>query len=47
MTFLLLFAGSALIYIELHTMTSFFGIASALCFTLFFWSKFLGGTQTS
>lgn len=44
MTFLLLFAGSALIYIELHTMTSFFGIASALCFMLFFWSKFLGGT---
>ncbi|HLQ46463.1 MAG TPA: NfeD family protein [Planctomycetaceae bacterium] len=44
MTFLLLLAGSVLIYIELHTMTSFFGIASALCFMLFFWSRFLGGT---
>jgi membrane-bound serine protease (ClpP class) len=28
----------------LHTLTSFFGIASALCFMLFFWSHFLGGT---
>ncbi len=44
MTFLLLLAGAVLIYIELHTMTSFFGIASALCFMLFFWSRFLGGT---
>jgi membrane-bound serine protease (ClpP class) len=44
MTVLLLLAGSVLIYLELHTMTSFFGIASALCFMLFFWSRFLGGT---
>lgn len=44
MTILLLLAGSVLIYLELHTMTSFFGIASALCFMLFFWSHFLGGT---
>jgi membrane-bound serine protease (ClpP class) len=44
MTILLLLAGSVLIYLELHTMTSFFGIASAFCFTLFFWSHFLGGT---
>ena len=43
-TILLLVAGSVLIYLELHTMTSFFGIASALCFMLFFWSHFLGGT---
>ncbi len=41
---LLLIAGMAFIYIELHTLTSFFGIASALCFMLFFWSHFLGGT---
>ena len=32
------------IYVELNTMTGFFGIISALCFSLFFWSKFLGGT---
>jgi membrane-bound serine protease (ClpP class) len=44
MTILLLLAGSVLIYLELHTMTSFCGIASAFCFTLFFWSHFLGGT---
>lgn len=44
MSALLLIAGMVLIYVELHTMTSFFGIASALCFTLFFWSHFLGGT---
>jgi membrane-bound serine protease (ClpP class) len=44
MTVLLLLAGSVLIYLELHTLTSFFGIASAFCFMLFFWSRFLGGT---
>ena len=44
MTFLLLLVGSILIYVELHTMTSLFGIASATCFMLFFWSRFLGGT---
>ena len=44
MTVLLLLAGSVLIYLELHTMTSFFGIASGFCFMLFFWAKFLGGT---
>lgn len=44
MTFLLLLVGSVLIYLELHTMTSLFGIGSALCFMLFFWSRFLGGT---
>lgn len=43
-TVLLLLAGSVLIYLELHTMTSFFGVASAFCFMLFFWSRFLGGT---
>ncbi|MFM9959708.1 MAG: NfeD family protein [Planctomycetaceae bacterium] len=44
MTVLLLLGGSVLIYLEMHTMTSFFGIASAFCFMLFFWSHFLGGT---
>ncbi len=32
------------IYLELYTMTGLFGIGSALFFTLFFWSRFLGGT---
>lgn len=43
-TFLLFLAGAAFIYLELHTMTGLFGILSALCFSLFFWSRFLGGT---
>jgi membrane-bound serine protease (ClpP class) len=44
MTFLMFVAGAACIYLELYTMTGFFGIISALCFSLFFWSRFLGGT---
>lgn len=36
--------GIVLIYLELHFMTGLLGIMSALCFALFFWSKFLGGT---
>lgn len=36
--------GIVLIYLELHFMTGLLGILSALCFALFFWSKFLGGT---
>lgn len=44
MTGLLLFLALVCIYIELHFMTGFFGILSALCFSVFFWSKFLGGT---
>ena len=43
-TFLLLVLGVACIYLELHLMTGFLGILSALCFGVFFWSKFLGGT---
>lgn len=36
--------GIVLIYLELHFMTGLLGIMSALCFAIFFWSKFLGGT---
>lgn len=32
------------IYIEAHFVSGLFGIISALCFTLLFWSRFLGGT---
>ena len=39
-----IFFGLVAIYIELHTMTGLFGLASALCFGVFFWSKVLGGT---
>lgn len=41
---LLFFVGLVAIYLELHTMTGVFGLISALCFGLFFWSKVLGGT---
>lgn len=44
MTGFLLFLAIILIYVELHFMVGIFGILSALCFALFFWSKFLGGT---
>jgi membrane-bound serine protease (ClpP class) len=44
MMFLLFFVGVACIYFELHTMSGFFGIAAAVCFGVFFWSRFLGGT---
>lgn len=44
---LLFFIGLVAIYIELHTMTGVFGLVSALCFGLFFWSKVLGGTAGS
>ena len=40
----LLFAGAALLYLELHFMTGILGILSVTCFALFFWSQFLGGT---
>jgi membrane-bound serine protease (ClpP class) len=36
--------GVALIYVELHFMTGVLGILSVLCFSLFFWSSFMGGT---
>ncbi|MFV0445520.1 MAG: NfeD family protein [Planctomycetaceae bacterium] len=32
------------IYVELHTMTGLLGLLSLICFALFFWSRFLGGT---
>ncbi|MBI1346657.1 hypothetical protein GC163_10255 [bacterium] len=32
------------LYIELHFPTGMFGILSVVCFVIFFWSKFLGGT---
>lgn len=41
---LLFFVGIICIYLELHFTTGLLGIISALCFGLFFWSKFLGGT---
>ena len=40
----LLFAGAALLYLELHFFTGILGILSVTCFALFFWSQFLGGT---
>jgi len=43
-TFLLFIAGALFIYLELYTLTGLFGIMSAVCFGLFFWSRFLGGT---
>lgn len=36
--------GILLIYLELHFMTGLLAILSVLCFALFFWSKYLGGT---
>lgn len=43
-TFLLFIAGAIFIYLEIYTFTGLFGILSAVCFGLFFWSRFLGGT---
>lgn len=43
-TVLLLVIGIACIYLELNTMTGVLGLVAALCFALFFWSRFLGGT---
>lgn len=44
MVVFLIVLGIALIYVELHFMTGILGILSALCFVLFFWSSFMGGT---
>jgi len=44
MTALLLVLAVSLLYLEFHFPTAALGMASALCFALFFWSKFLGGT---
>lgn len=43
-TFLLFMIGLICVYLEVYTMTGFFGIGAALCFSIFFWSRFLGGT---
>tara|TARA_R110000868_G_scaffold149654_1_gene372196 strand:- start:68587 stop:70980 length:2394 start_codon:yes stop_codon:yes gene_type:complete len=43
-TFLLFILGAIFVYLELYTLTGLFGIMSAVCFGLFFWSRFLGGT---
>ena len=40
----LIVAGLALAYLEAHFATGLLGILSVLCFGLFFWSMFLGGT---
>lgn len=45
-TGMLFFLAIVFIYIELATMTGLFGILSALCFAIFFWSKMMGGTAT-
>ena len=42
--FLLCVIGVICIYLELHFSTGLLGIISALCFSMFFWSRFLGGT---
>ncbi|MCA9039772.1 MAG: hypothetical protein KDA65_05420 [Planctomycetaceae bacterium] len=42
--FLLIVAGLVLIYVEANFVSGFFGTLSALCFILYFWSAFLGGT---
>jgi membrane-bound serine protease (ClpP class) len=42
--FFLVVVGFICIYIELHLMTGLLAIIAALCFALFFWSHFLGGT---
>lgn len=42
--FLLVTLGIVFIYLELHFMSGLLGILSAVCFGVFFWSRFLGGT---
>jgi membrane-bound serine protease (ClpP class) len=42
--FFLVVVGFICIYIELHLMTGLLSIIAALCFAVFFWSHFLGGT---
>ena len=42
--FLLFFCGIAAFYLELHLPSGIFGMVAALCFVLFFWSRFMGGT---
>ncbi len=40
----LFFLGVILVFIELHLPSGAFGMLAAVCFGVFFWSKFLGGT---
>lgn len=42
--FLLVTVGILCVYIEAHMPSGLFAIPSIICFTLFFWSRFLGGT---
>lgn len=42
--FFMITLGIICLYIELHLPSGFFGILSAMFFSLFFWSRFLGGT---
>ncbi|TWT52308.1 hypothetical protein KOR42_29940 [Thalassoglobus neptunius] len=45
-TGMLFFLAIVCIYIEMATMTGFFGIIAAAAFGVFFWSRMLGGTAT-
>ena len=42
--FFLLVGGILFLYLEMHFFTGVMGILSALCFSLFFWARFLNGT---
>ena len=42
--FVLISLGLIFLYVELHAPSAIFGIGTVLCFSLFFWSRFLGGT---
>lgn len=42
--FLLFVGGIGFLYLEMHLPSGFFGLMAALCFVLFFWARFLGGT---
>jgi len=44
MVVFLFMVGIGSLYLEMHFPTGLFGILAVLCFALFFWSKFLGGT---
>jgi membrane-bound serine protease (ClpP class) len=44
MVMFLFMVGIGSLYLELHFPSGMFGILSCVCFALFFWSKFLGGT---
>jgi membrane-bound serine protease (ClpP class) len=46
-TGMLFFLAIVCIYIEMATMTGFFGILAASAFGVFFWSRMLGGTASS